>query len=183
MDEKDKYFPNHSLKRPTIDERVRVSSSTADLFPNHEQFILNRNVLPVSTTVSRKRSRNDDYSIQESVEQVANKRTRCEPELENQPPRATIKRRSLFLCHPKQDPINRQIQNDLLPSFNHYFPPISTYHHHPFTTDYSSTHFSPQNFYTEHLTNQNFCTLDNETPMRKSTFYNPSSQTHISLKL
>ncbi len=70
MDEKDKYFPNHSLIRQAMDERIRVSSSTADLFPNQQQFIFNRNVLPVSTTVTRKRSRNDDYSSQETVQQV-----------------------------------------------------------------------------------------------------------------
>jgi len=99
-----------------------------------------------------------------------NKRVRYEQlnniELENQPPRATIKRRSLFLYHPRNDWNNLQIQNDIPSSFNQ----LSTYHRINNSLNYEdeqnlSNHFSPCDLYTEHLTNQNLHLFENETLM------------------
>ncbi len=99
-----------------------------------------------------------------------NKRVRYEQsnstELENQPPRATIKRRSLFLYHPRQDWNNLQIQNDIPSSFNQ----LSTYHrmnnslNHEYEQNLSNQ-FPPPDFYTEHLINQNLYMSENDTLM------------------
>ncbi len=89
-----------------------------------------------------------------------NKRTRYEQsnsiELENQPPRANIKRRSLFLCHPRQDWNNLQIENQIPSSYNPLLPSLSTFHrmnNMPYH-EYEQNHFSPCDLHTEHRTNQ-----------------------------
>ncbi len=70
MDEKQIYFSNHSLERQSINEQDRFSSSPLDHFSNHQQLIYNQNILPISTTSRRKRTIQDDYSIQEPSQQV-----------------------------------------------------------------------------------------------------------------
>lgn len=74
MNEKEKYSRNNSLLRQSIDEQDQFPSSTlnhqSDLFSNHQQLTYNQNILPIPTTVSRKRSIQSDYSIQESAQQV-----------------------------------------------------------------------------------------------------------------
>jgi hypothetical protein len=66
MDEKQTYFSNHSLERQSINEQDRFSSSISD----HQQLIYNQNILPISTASRRKRTIQDDYSIQEPSQQV-----------------------------------------------------------------------------------------------------------------
>jgi len=88
MDEKQKYFLNHSLLRRSIDEQDQnidnLSSSTitsnkrrrsstindqSDIFSNHQHLIYNQNILPITPT-SRKRSVHNDYFVPEYDQHV-----------------------------------------------------------------------------------------------------------------
>ncbi|CAF0989266.1 unnamed protein product [Adineta steineri] len=164
------------LPSSTIMSQKRQYSSTkndqSDLFSNNHHLIYNSNILPIAiTTSSRKRPAQDNSYIQEHNEHV-NKRIRYDQtnniELENQPPRATIKRRSLFLYHQGQDWNNLQIQNDIPPS-TRQINNVSSYEYEQNRSNY----FSPCDLHTEHLPNQHLYMFGNDalmTSTHKNTF-------------
>jgi hypothetical protein len=96
-----------------------------------------------------------------------NKRARYEQsnniELENQPPRATIKRGSLFLYHQDQQGNNLQIENDIPSSVNQ----LSTYHrmYSAPNHQYEQNLLNPCDLHTEYLTNQHLYMFGNDTLM------------------
>ncbi|CAF0966023.1 unnamed protein product [Adineta steineri] len=164
------------LPSSTIMSQKRQYSSTkndqSDLFSNNHHLIYNPNILPIAiTTASRKRPAQDNSYIQDHNEHV-NKRIRYDQtnniELENQPPRATIKRRSLFLYHQGQDWNNLQIQNDIPPS-TRQINNVSSYEYEQNPSNY----FSPCDLHTEHLPNQHLYMFGNDalmTSTHKNTF-------------
>ncbi|CAF1070017.1 unnamed protein product [Adineta steineri] len=164
------------LPSSTIMSQKRQYSSTkndqSDLFSNNHHLIYNPNILPIAiTTTSRKRPAQDNSYIQDHNEHV-NKRIRYDQtnniELENQPPRATIKRRSLFLYHQGQDWNNLQIQNDIPPS-TRQINNVSSYEYEQNPSNY----FSPCDLHTEHLPNQHLYMFGNDalmTSTHKNTF-------------
>ncbi|CAF3583454.1 unnamed protein product [Adineta steineri] len=164
------------LPSSTIMSQKRQYSSTkndqSDLFSNNHHLIYNPNILPIAiTTASRKRPAQDNSYIQDHNEHV-NKRIRYDQtnniELENQPPRATIKRRSLFLYHQGQDWNNLQIQNDIPPS-TRQINNVSSYEYEQNRSNY----FSPCDLHTEHLPNQHLYMFGNDalmTSSHKNTF-------------
>ncbi|CAF3698378.1 unnamed protein product [Rotaria sordida] len=179
------YLPSSTIISPKQHRSSTINQQT-ELFSNNQQLIYNQNILPI-TSISRKRPRGEvDYFIPEH-DQHTNKRTRREPtnsiELENQPPRATIQHRSLFLYHPRQNWNNLQIQNEITSSFNPLLPSLSNYHQLNTTSNHEyeqnlTNHFSsPCDLHTEHRTNQHLCMFGNDTfmnPNQKSTHSNSS---------
>ncbi|CAF2933168.1 unnamed protein product [Rotaria sp. Silwood2] len=188
------YLPSSIITSPKQHRSSTINEQT-ELFSNNQQLIYNQNILPI-TPKSRKRSIEDDYFIQE-YNQYNNKRTRREPtnsiELENQPPRATIQHRSLFLYHPRQNWNNLQIENEIPSSFNPLLPSLSNYHQPNITSNHEyeqnlTNHFaSPSDLHAQHRTNQHLCMYGNDTlinPNKKSTHPNSSMSTiknHICL--
>ncbi|CAF1213241.1 unnamed protein product [Rotaria sp. Silwood1] len=196
------YIPSSTIisskqhRSSTINEEI-------ELFSNNQQSIYNQNILPI-TPIRRKRPIEDNYFIQE-YDQHTNKRIRHEPtnsiELENQPPRATIQHRSLYLYHPRQNWNNIQIENEISSSFNPLLSTLGNYHQLNTTSNHeyeenltnhyssssSSSSSSPCDLHTEHQTNQHLCMFGNDTLInsnQKSTHTDSSINTiksHICL--
>ena len=78
MDKKQKDFLHRSLLRRSMDEQDRnlhrfptsTTNDPTDLFTNDRYVVFDQNPLPIPTMTSRKRPRQDDYSIQEYQPQV-----------------------------------------------------------------------------------------------------------------
>ena len=151
MNDKEKSLSNRSLVRRTMDEQDRLMNhftrsiidqpTAIDLFTHS---IYQPTVLPNPSTVTnkgRKRLITEECPLEES-----NKRIRGESmkkiQSENQPPRATIKRRSLFLHHPKHDWNYFPIENQPLPLSSSSSSPFN-----PMSSSLSSaSSFTPQSF-------------------------------------
>ncbi|CAF1194608.1 unnamed protein product [Rotaria magnacalcarata] len=179
------YLPSATIITPQQQRSSTVNEQT-EFYSN---LMYNQNVRPIATAVSRKRPIQDDDLIQE-YDQYTNKRIRHDQsksiELENQPPRATIQHRSLFLYHPRQNWNNLQIQNEISSSFDELLPSLSNYHHLNNTSNHEyesnpTNHFSHCDLHAQHQTNQHLCMFANDTlmiPTQKSTRCNSSMNTN-----
>lgn len=111
----------------------RFTDFRQDFFTNQNQFTFMNN---------QKRTRNDDDD--DDHDQSITKRVRYEQinshETENEPPRATIQRRSLFLCHPKSNCQHIDLNNHHHLSFNQLLPTSHSYDSN--LSNYFSTSFS-----------------------------------------
>lgn len=189
MNDKDKSLFNRSSFRRSMDPSDPIinpySSSMInepiDLFAHSISSQTNPATV---TNRGRKRLITEDGLIEES-----NKRKKIQSE--NQPPRATIKRRSLFLYHPKYDwnpfPIDNHLPSSVSPSFNPLFPSLASSQF--FAPQYSQPpcHFHSELHYSNLFTNQSSMknihpttTMDGSSPLRTTNFVRDSKQQHMS---
>ncbi|CAF1220779.1 unnamed protein product [Rotaria magnacalcarata] len=191
----------------TISNKRRRSSITngqslsTQVSSNSRDFIYDRNFSMTPTVGTRKRSAQDDlatfttHQFIHERQQCTHKRARYEnsnnTELENQPPRLTTKRRSIFFAQQHEDnhrslPWNHQsTTNDISLFFNDTPPSLShstttyhrtsslTYHEHNPSDQYSS-------LLTEHHPSSIFHNNSLITTDQKSTIPKPS-KTNIRL--
>lgn len=191
MNDKDKSRFNQSLFRRTMDPSEPMINPYLSSMINEPTDLFAHSIssqINPATMVNRNRKRvmTEDDEFEES-----NKRKKILSE--KQQPRATIKRRSLFLYHPKYDwnpfPLDSHLPPTPTPPFNPLFPSYASSQLFPPQYSPSPCHFHSEFHHTDLFTNQSSMKnshlttaniIDGSSPLRTTNFVRDSKQQQMS---